>query len=463
MKEESVIMKIKYNIAFKLRPYGVDKNLFQIRIRATFNGERIDMATGCKINDKSSWDEKEQLVVSGYRGPNGNSDRTINTVLRSERDRMEMAFQYFEVNDVMPSASQVVEKYQGKVQGEERQQPGQEEKKTKKVSAPTLFQVFDEFVKESGEKNAWSDTTFQKMASLKEDLLTFNAKLKFEGIVDKELTRFVQYLRDTKKLHTPRKKKGDREDYDEEDLVGLKNSTIEKKLAYLRWFLNWATIKGYNTNLAYKTYRPTLKKTQKKVIYLNEDELRQLNGFVIPAEKSYLECVRDVFLFCCFSGLRHSDVYNLRRSDIDIKANQIVVTTVKTNDNLNIELNDVTRLILKKYEGVQFPDDKALPVIKNQSMNRDLKELCRLAGIDEKIRITSFKGNVRKEEVLPKWQLVGTHTGRKTFIVTALSNGTTPDTVMKWTGHSDYKSMKPYIDIVDSVKANEMKKFNSIL
>lgn len=454
-------MKIKYKIAFKLRPYGVDKNLFQIRIRATFNGERIDLATGCKINDKSAWDEQTQLVVSGYHGPNGDTDLTINTVLRSERDQLELSFQFFEVNDIMPNAAQVVEKYQQKRQGVTPQQLRVEEKKNVKVSSPTLFQVFDMFVQDSGEKNAWSDTTFQKMASLKEDLLAFNTKLKFEGIVDSELTRFVMYLRDTKQLHTPRKKKGERADYDQEDLIGLQNSTIEKKLAYLRWFLNWATINGYNTNMAYKSYRPTLKKTQKKVIYLNEDELKRLDGLVIPAEKSYLEYVRDVFLFCCFSGLRHSDAYNLRRSDI--KSDHIEVTTQKTSDSLNIELNNVTRRILEKYKECQFPDDKALPVILNQPMNRDLKELCCLAGINEPIRITSFKGNVRKDEVLPKWQLIGTHTGRKTFIVMALSHGTAPNTVMKWTGHSDYKSMKPYIDIVDSVKASEMNKFNSIL
>ena len=54
----------------------------------------------------------------------------------------------------------------------------------------------------------------------------------------------------------------------QEDLVGLKNSTIEKKLGYLRWFLNWPTDRGYNTNLDYKKFHPTLKMTQRKVIYL---------------------------------------------------------------------------------------------------------------------------------------------------------------------------------------------------
>ena len=77
--------------------------------------------------------------------------------------------------------------------------------------------------------------------------------------------------------------------------------------------------------------------------------------------------------------------------------------------------------------------------------------------------MTTYKGNVRSDEVHPKYELVGTHTGRRTFIVNALSLGIPPDVVMKWTGHSDYKSMKPYIDIVDSIKAQSMTKFNNLL
>ena len=69
----------------------------------------------------------------------------------------------------------------------------------------------------------------------------------------------------------------------------------------------------------------------------------------------------------------------------------------------------------------------------------------------------------RLSSIQPKWELVGTHTGRRTFIVNVLSMGITPKVVMKWTGHSDYKAMKPYIDIVDSIKASSMAKFDGLL
>ena len=55
------------------------------------------------------------------------------------------------------------------------------------------------------------------------------------------------------------------------------------------------------------------------------------------------------------------------------------------------------------------------------------------------------------------------HAGRRTFIVNALSLGITPNIAMNWTGHSDYKAMKPYIDIVDSIKASSMAKFDGLI
>ena len=61
--------------------------------------------------------------------------------------------------------------------------------------------------------------------------------------------------------------------------------------------------------------------------------------------------------------------------------------------------------------------------------------------------------------IQPKYELIGTHTGRRTFICNALSLGIPAQVVMKWTGHSDYKAMKPYIDIADDSQENEEDKY----
>ena len=449
-------MKLKYTISFSIRPYGKERNLFQIRIRASFNCQRIDFATGCQVNDRSAWDEANQLVVSGYHGSKGETDITINNTLRNQRDQMEWAFRYFEVIDINPTPAQVSSKYLERLKGTVPQKPLVE--KQKKAAEPKFFEVFDSFLAECGDKNAWTKATFEKMEAMRVDLQTFKKNIKFADLDESTLTEFVAYLRDTKILRRPRKKKGERKEYDPEDITGLKNSTIEKKLGYLRWFLNWATDRGYNSYTAYKTFNPTLKKTQKPVIYLTKDEIVAIRKLDLTGENAYLDPIRDILLFCCFSGLRHSDVNNLRRSDL--KDDHFVSVNIKTGKRVLIDYNSVLKSILKKYSEFPFKDDKALPNYTNQTANRDLKELCRLAGINEEIHITTYKGNVRKDEYFPKWQKVGTHTGRRTFIVNALSLGIAPNIVMKWTGHSSYKSMMPYIDIVDSIKADAMKKFD---
>ena len=154
--------------------------------------------------------------------------------------------------------------------------------------------------------------------------------------------------------------------------------------------------------------------------------------------------------------MRYSDVVNLKRTDI--KDKYIEITTVKTIDNLIIELNVHSEEIINKYRNNL--DEKVFPTITNQKANEYLKELAKMVGIDEPVRVSYYRGNERIDEIYPKYALLGTHAGRRTFICNALSLGIPPQVVMKWTGHSDYKAMKPYIDIADEIKISAMEKFN---
>ena len=94
----------------------------------------------------------------------------------------------------------------------------------------------------------------------------------------------------------------------------------------------------------------------------------------------------------------------------------------------------------------------------NQQMNRCLKDLGEICGFTTPVTVTGYRKGSRYDEVYPKYELIGTHAGRKTFICFALSNGIAPDVVMKFTGHCDYKSMRPYIDITESAKKDAIKK-----
>ena len=430
-------MNIKRNIIFTLESRKKDGVLITenvpIRMRVNFASKRIEFTTGYRI-DSAKWDADKQRVKNGCSNKLKQSASEINASLLEYYTEIQSIFKRFEVEDVMPTPEQIKEAFNA------LHKPVSEEPKPKKEALPCdFFQVFDDFVEDCGRQNNWTDSTFEKFAAVKNHLTNFREGLTFEFFDERGLNDYVGYLRDVKEM---------------------RNTTIGKQLSFLKWFLRWAFKKGVHQNNAYDSYKPKLKSTQKKIIFLTWDELNRLREFKIPFNKQALERVRDVFLFQCFTGLRYSDVFNLRRSDI--KGDHIEVTTVKTSDSLIIELNNHSKAILDKYKDVPFENDKVLPVITNQKMNDYLKELAELAGIDEPIRQTYYKGNERIDDVTPKYALLGTHAGRRTFICNALALGIPPQVVMKWTGHSDYKAMKPYIDIADDIKANAMSKFNQL-
>ena len=404
-------------------------------MRVNFASQRIEFTTGYRI-DVAKWDGDKQRVKNGCTNKLKQSASEINAALLGYYTELQEIFKRFEVAEIMPSPAEVKEAFNNR--------HGQNEKtelsSTDMFNVPSNFyEAFDDFVRVCGRQNDWTHSTFEKFAAVKNHLKNFRSELSFDFFDEEGLTEYVQYLREVREM---------------------RNSTIGKQLSFLKWFLRWSFKQGMHSNNAYDTFKPKLKDTQKKIIFLTWEELNRLREFKIPPTKQALERVRDVFLFQCFTGLRYSDVFNLRRSDI--KGDHIEVTTVKTSDSLIIELNDHSKAILEKYKDVEFEKNKALPVITNQKMNDYLKELAELAEINEPVRQTYYKGNERIDEVTPKYALLSTHAGRRTFICNALALGIPPQVVMKWTGHSDYKAMNPYIDIADDIKANAMSKFNQL-
>ena len=373
-------MNIKRNIVFALESRKKDGVLIvenvPIRMRVNFASQRIEFTTGYRI-DVAKWDADKQRVKNGCTNKLKQSASEINTALLAYYTELQEVFKRFEVADVMPSPAEVKEAFNA------RHKTNAEAVDNKIVSAKIasdFYQAFDEFVRVCGRQNDWTHSTFEKFAAVKNHLKTFRAELSFDYFDENGLTEYVRYLREEREM---------------------RNSTICKQLSFLKWFLRWSFKQGLHSNNAYDTFKPKLKDTQKKIIFLTWEEVNKLREFEIPAAKQALSRVRDVFLFQCFTGLRYSDVYNLRRSDI--KGDHIEVTTVKTSDSLIIELNKHSKAILEKYQEVEFEHDKALPVITNQKMNEYLKELAELAGINEPVRQTYYKGNERIDEVTPKY------------------------------------------------------------
>ena len=428
-------MNIKRNIIFALE--GRKKNgvtiteNVPIRMRVNYDGHRVDFVMCYRI-DASKWDATKQRVKNGCTNKLKVSAAEINAELMRSYTLVQDIFKEFELKELMPTAEQLKEMYNVRTKINEI-------KEEEEHSPKSFWEIYDEFTEENGQLNGWTKATYEKFAAQRNHLQDFNPDLEFDDFTEGGLNNYAFFLGNQ---------------------LNMRNSTIAKQLGFLKWFLRWSMKKGYHDNAAFNSYKPKLKTPEKPIIFLTRKEQEQLRNYKIPDSKQYLERVRDVFFFCCFTGLRYSDAYNLRRSDI--KDDYIEITTIKTTDHLRIELNKHSQALLDKYKDIPFKDDKALPVISNQKMNDYLKELCELAGIDTPVHLTYYRGQQRIDETLPKYELIGTHAGRRTFICNAILLGIPANVIMKWTGHSDYKAMKPYVDVADETKASAMSKFNLI-
>lgn len=223
----------------------------------------------------------------------------------------------------------------------------------------------------------------------------------------------------------------------------LNNITIAKQLSTLKTFLNYAKLQNIVITDDYKKFKIT--KDSLEVIALTDEEFETLYNFDLTDNKKLAQ-VRDIFCFSCSTGYRYSDMKQLKWEHI--KDDEIVLTVIKTGERLAVPLNPYSISILAKYK----TDRKPLPMISNQKLNDYLKELCKLAGINEPIEIVRSYGIKREAITYPKYELIGAHTGRKTFVCLSLEKGMSAEQVMACTGHKDYQSFKRYLHVTEKLK-----------
>jgi site-specific recombinase XerD len=176
-------------------------------------------------------------------------------------------------------------------------------------------------------------------------------------------------------------------------------------------------------------------------IYLDEAELTRIQQKKITIDR--LARVRDIFIFCCFTGLAYIDVKNLRVNDVIVNHHGkrcIRKARQKTKVMSYIPLLGIPEQILAKYESdpICIEQGGLLPVLSNQKMNSYLKELADICGIDKPLRM---------------------HTARHTFATTVtLSNNVPMEVVSEMLGHSSIIMTKHYAKVVNNHISNEMGK-----
>ncbi len=424
-------MRIKYSSKFFIyKRTGHEEKGASVRIRITLRGQQpFDISTGyiIPIND---WDTETQTPKTTCP----QAEEITRTINSWKATLSEAVSRYELIEKRIPTRDELKDLFNDLV--------GRDTPLKKTLAAEeanrTIITCLDIFTKTMGRQNNWTHSTFQRFDVMRKHIMRYNPHLSLQTLSVKDMQGYVEHLLSH----------------------GLRNTSIAEELNFFRWLLRWAARNGYYFGNLHETFRPKLKGITncKEIIYLTLEELNRIDSHEFTPQQRNLERVRDVFVFCCFSGLRYSDVAKLKKADV--KDDYIDIVTQKTSDGLRIELNKHTKMILDKYASLK--GTRALPVLSNVAMNLHLKTLGKMCKLDNPTRTVYFRGTKRIENVYPKWQLLTTHVARRTFVVTALQLGIPAEVIMRWTGHSDYDSMKPYVEIVDELRRKSMQKFNEI-
>lgn len=260
---------------------------------------------------------------------------------------------------------------------------------------------------------------------------------------------------------------------------GMNNTTISKQFSILKGLMKQA-IRQYRGSINicqdFRDYNITRKDNDYEVIVLDQSEfdsildfdlsdsskrvsfIRTINGKEILFNVSYksLDKVRDLFVFACTTGLRYSDISDLRAEHL--RDNIIYKKAIKTGQQLEIPLNAISAYILNKYSG----QAQLLPVISNQKCNDYLKVLGRIAGIDSIIEKTREYGTKTISKSYKKYELMSMHMGRRVFATLTLEKGVPSQDVMSLTGHKKYASFKRYMHISSAQKRKAMSVWGEI-
>lgn len=401
-------MEATYSISTLIKSNYAGEEKALIYVRVTVNGERAEISIKRTV-DRDRWDAAANRV----RG-NKEDAREINTLLDNTILKLNKIYNKLLENDEVITARRIKDTYLGKDE-------------TKK----TLLEAFADHNEMMASRVGvdFSRSTYTRYTTTKDHVTAF-LKHKY-NLVDINLQQ-LQYSFITDLEHF---------------LKVIRKCNHNSTLKYIRNFrkiINLAVKNDWLDKDPFKAYQVKLKDTKRT--FLNKEELTRIEQKPIAIER--LDNVRDVFVFCCYTGLSYVDVEKLTKRQI-VKGldgeDWINVERSKTGTPSNIPILPKAKKLLMKYaNNVEcLNTGRLLPVISNQKMNAYLKELATLCDIEKKLTF---------------------HAARHTFATTVtLSNGIPLETVSAMLGHKNFRTTQIYAKVVQEKISKDMKKLRDAL
>jgi site-specific recombinase XerD len=400
------------------------KKTNEVNLRLRFkNGRKIDLSSqsGFTINPEF-WNNEKNAVrnMAGFK--NSKEFQTkVDKLTEHIKD------EYRELNDYKEAnknwLNTVIDKFH---------HPDKYEENNKQL---TFFEFIERFVNNS-----------HKRLNSKGNLVGNHVKMDYK-ITKKYLEMFAKY-------------KNKYYDFDEIDLDfynefirflraehKLATNTVGKHIKTLKTFLNDATEHGYNENLKYRSKQFKVFAEESESIYLNHKELETLYKFDL-SDKPTIERVRDLFIVASYTGLRFSDLHKIEPEKIN--DNILFLKQSKTGDKTEIPIHPIVWEIIKKHNGT-IPKR-----ISNQKFNEYIKEAAKIAGLNATFTKTVNEEGQEREKTYVKYELISSHTARRSFCTNAYNDGVPVNIIRKISGHKTETAFLKYIKADEGESAKKM-------
>lgn len=399
-------MKEKINIRFiiyKSKLNSAGKTVIQVRV--TYLKERKQFSTGIFISPRN-WNSKSQFIK-----PDEPDAEQKFTQLSLIRNKVYQAFLLLQVKEVSFTVDDIYRLYKG-------------EKLTQEYN---LVEYFERYLKQLKTLIGIDikQITYNKFEYVKNDVKAFiKWKFKTNDYPLKKLE--LQFLNDLEYYLKVVKKQ--------------KQVTINKGIQRFRKPIKVAVSERYLESDPFMLYKS--KRVNKEVVFLSPEELSELEKHEFTQPR--LKLVKDLFVFCCYSGLPYNELMNLKIRHIakGFDGNLwIKIRRDKTSKELSIPLLPKAESILNTY---QNDGEMIFPRISNQKYNSYLKEIAGIVGIEKNLT---------------------THMARRTFASTVLLYNDVPmEIVSELLGHSNMKiTQDSYAKIVQKKVSNAISAINAVM
>ena len=340
------------------------------------------------------WDLKKYRANT-MRGAQGDRNRKLNLILN------EYEFAVERIRDLYGSALT-----KDKLKAKLDEYFHVEEKKPE-----TVLELFDEYLQEIKDVGTLTKGSQTKYRQSRDKFKRFqgNRQLKLKDMTDTVLWAFVAYMRDVYKNT---------------------DNSLSRNLVFFKTFLNWNIKKGRAVPEDFK--QVTVKKRDTDDIALTDQEVKILETMKLDHT---LDVHRDMFLIGVYSGQRFSDYSVFEKSDV--KNGLIIKRAEKTETNSYIPMHPKLEKLLDKY-------DWQFRTVSSQKFNKAIQKICKKAGFNDEVKKTRYLGSKKMIERFQRWEVITSHTARRTFITLSSTKGMPDHIIMSITGIRDPKTLQKY-------------------